>query len=154
MAGVRLTESEWLTKVRGRLKGRPYLRHVHRDHGDVHDIGRRVREVDPGYFVVYNRRARAFEVHGCLQRGDSYVLTVWQDLADAPRPVPALNLDARVLATLRETSNILHGDQPQRDMVAREAENLRRRERRARGKELDFWMEQRPHLAKQAWQMF
>ena len=61
--------------------------------GDVCDITGRLKEMDTGYFVMYNRASGKFEVHHREQIGDTLACEL---------PFP--QLDARALAWVRETS--------------------------------------------------
>jgi hypothetical protein len=58
----------------------------------VYDIPRRLREIDPGYFLVLNRQRDKFEVHHIENRGGTYCLTVPYD-----------ELDDRLLEYVRKT---------------------------------------------------
>lgn len=60
--------------------------------GDVFDIPRRLREIDKGYCVFYNRKKHRFEVHNRLQGGGSFCLAV-----------PYTRLDVRTLDLVRRT---------------------------------------------------
>lgn len=42
---------------------------------DVHDITRRLKEIDTDYFVVYNSTKKCFEVHNSSQK-HTYCLTI------------------------------------------------------------------------------
>ena len=44
---------------------------LERIEGDVCDISRRIREVEPEYFIVYNRRLARYELHDGLC-GDTF----------------------------------------------------------------------------------
>lgn len=59
---------------------------------DLFGIAARLRSIDEGYFVVYNRKQRAYEVHNRFQRGSSFALKV---------PYPCL--DARTETLVRRT---------------------------------------------------
>ena len=59
---------------------------------DLFGIAARLREIDDGYFVVYDKAKHCFEVHNRLQRGDTFALRV---------PYPSL--DARTVALVRRT---------------------------------------------------
>lgn len=59
---------------------------------DLFGIAARLREIDDGYFVVYDRAKHCFEVHNRLQRGDTFALRV---------PYPSL--DARTVTLVRRT---------------------------------------------------
>lgn len=41
---------------------------------DVFDITERVKEIDSGYFVVYNTRNHRYEVHNSHQRGSTFCI--------------------------------------------------------------------------------
>ena len=59
---------------------------------DLFGIAARLREIDDGYFVVYDRAKHCYEVHNRLQRGDTFALRV---------PYPSL--DARTVTLVRRT---------------------------------------------------
>lgn len=60
---------------------------------DVFDICKRIKELDPSYYIVYNFQNNKFEVHSNYQRGNSFCFIV-----------PFDALDARVLEYARKTS--------------------------------------------------
>lgn len=84
--------------------------------GDIHNIGGRVKELDPALQISWDERERLYRV--C--RGKHQVMTV-----------PAGKLDNRVLMALREGD--LHRFRRLEDFIeileAREAEEERRKER-------------------------
>jgi len=60
---------------------------------DLYSISKRIREIDPGYFILYNRSSGKHEVHHMAQPpGETFCLTV-----------PYAQLDARLLDLVRET---------------------------------------------------
>lgn len=60
---------------------------------DVCHITDRIREIDPGYFIMVNRKSGKFEVHHEEQEGDTLACVL-----------PYEQLDARALRYVRETS--------------------------------------------------
>lgn len=67
---------------------------------DVYDIGKRLREVDSSYFVVYDTFKEKYEVHSTDTQGaTSYCFTV-----------PFNELDARTITYAMETNVKLRGD--------------------------------------------
>lgn len=60
---------------------------------DVHDIAARLKEIDPGYFVMRRRKDGRLEVHHSGQRGDTLACSV-----------PYGELDARTLLLVRRSS--------------------------------------------------
>lgn len=42
---------------------------------DVFDITNRIKEIDSGYFVVYNTNTRNFEIHNTKQNGSTFCIT-------------------------------------------------------------------------------
>lgn len=50
---------------------------------DVFDIARRLKEIDSGYFIVYNTAKRRYEVHNDGQKGNTFCLVVPYDCLDA-----------------------------------------------------------------------
>lgn len=61
---------------------------------DLYFIASRIKEIDPSYFIVRNRKSGSYEVHSCAQKGGSYALTL-----------PFDQLDARTLDYVRRTSS-------------------------------------------------
>lgn len=59
---------------------------------DFFGIAARLRSIDDGYFVVYDKRKHAFEVHNSRQRGNTFALSV---------PYPCL--DVRTERLVRRT---------------------------------------------------
>ncbi|MCI8458731.1 MAG: hypothetical protein HFE46_03570 [Clostridia bacterium] len=59
---------------------------------DLFGIAARLRSIDDGYFVVYDKRKHAFEVHNSRQRGNTFALSV---------PYPCL--DVRTERLVRRT---------------------------------------------------
>ncbi len=59
---------------------------------DVFGIAARLKSIDDGYFVLYDKRACAFEVHNVKQRGDTFSLRI---------PYPCL--DARTVTLVLKT---------------------------------------------------
>lgn len=59
---------------------------------DLFGIAARLKSIDDGYFVVYDPRAGAFEVHNSRQRGDTFSLRV---------PYPCL--DVRTVTLVQKT---------------------------------------------------
>ena len=55
---------------------------LERIEGDVCDISRRIREVEPEYFIVYNRRLARYELHDGLC-GDTFACVLPIDELDA-----------------------------------------------------------------------
>jgi len=60
---------------------------------DVYNISKRIKEIDKGYYIVFNTSKAKFEVHNSLQLGGSYCLTL-----------PYTSLDERTLKHVRKTS--------------------------------------------------
>ena len=63
-----------------------------RVYDDLYDIDRRIREIDSGYYIVYNTLKKAYEVHHSMQMGGSYCLTL-----------PHKQLDARAVEYVLKT---------------------------------------------------
>lgn len=59
---------------------------------NVYNIPERLKEIDPGYFVVFNTETQAFEVHHTEQLGGTLALNIPYD-----------TLDARTLELVRKT---------------------------------------------------
>lgn len=81
---------------------------------DLFGIAARLRAIDDGYFVVYDRRKCAFEVHNSRQRGSTLALSV---------PYP--RLDARTVTLVRKT----RAENAKRLFEEMERENERRQHR-------------------------
>ncbi len=54
---------------------------------DLYDIAKRLKEIDPSYFVYYRYETKKYEVHSSSQRGNSLCFVV-----------PYKTLDGRVLS--------------------------------------------------------
>ncbi|MDR0850329.1 MAG: hypothetical protein LBN07_02460 [Christensenellaceae bacterium] len=59
---------------------------------DIFDISHRIKDIDDGYFVLYNTAARIFEVHNSKQK-DTFCISCQY-------------LDARVLNKLHKTKTV------------------------------------------------
>lgn len=59
---------------------------------DLFDVAARLKAIDDGYFVVYDKSKHRFEVHNRRQRGSTFALSV---------PYPCL--DARTVELVRKT---------------------------------------------------
>lgn len=64
---------------------------------DVFNINERIREIDDGYFIVYNTNSKKFEIHNS-KNCNTYCLTI-----------PYKNLDSRAIELIHKTS-IKHYD--------------------------------------------
>ena len=60
---------------------------------DVYEIAKRIKNLDRGYFIVYDTELNKFEVHNSLQLGSTYCLTL-----------PYSEIDARALDYVAKTS--------------------------------------------------
>lgn len=67
--------------------------------GGVFDIPKRLREIDPGYFIIINRRTRRYEIHHEEQPHTTFCLEIPYD-----------ELDDRTLSLVRETMISKVGD--------------------------------------------
>ena len=68
--------------------------------GDLYSISTRIKEIDSGYFIVFNRKSCRHEVHSTANRGwDTYCFTVPYD-----------RLDVRTLEYCRKTNIRIRGD--------------------------------------------
>ncbi|MBE7076970.1 MAG: hypothetical protein E7374_03685 [Clostridiales bacterium] len=43
---------------------------------DVYEISKRIKEIDRGYYIVYDTLKDVFEIHNSLQKDTSYCLTL------------------------------------------------------------------------------
>jgi len=59
---------------------------------DLFSIAERVKEIDDGYFILYNTEKSCFEVHSTKQKSNTYCLTV-----------PYKGLDSRTLTFVKST---------------------------------------------------
>ncbi len=50
---------------------------------DLYCIAERLKEIEPHYFILYNRSLERYEVHNSLQKDNTYALTVPYDRLDA-----------------------------------------------------------------------
>lgn len=84
-------------KVDSVLLAKPWLELIE---NDVYGISQRIREIEDGYFIVYNRAGNVFEVHSAHNKGfNTYCFRV-----------PYNELDYRTLQLCRETNIAMHGD--------------------------------------------
>lgn len=86
---------------------------------DLFSVVARLKSIDDGYFVVYDKTKHAFEVHNSRQRGDTFALSV---------PYPCL--DVRTVDLVRRT----RAENAAR--IFREMEEENRRLERLRTKEI------------------
>ncbi len=91
---------------------------VVRVESDVFGICDRLKSIDDGYFVVYDRHRSRFEVHNSRQRGSTFALAV-----------PYASLDARVVELVRKT----RVENAERLLSEMERENARREKERVEG---------------------
>lgn len=77
---------------------------------DLFSVAARLKQIDDGYFVVYDKCKHAFEVHNSRQRGDTFSLSV---------PYPCL--DVRTVDLVRKT----RAENAARLIREMEEENLR-----------------------------
>jgi len=82
--------------VEQKLEGKPFLSPVF---SDLHDIGRRLREVDETLFIIRNHRRKRYEVHSIDSRGTSLQWVV---------PYP--HLDCRVIRLAKKNNLLTRGD--------------------------------------------
>ena len=61
---------------------------------DVYNISQRIKDIDSGYYLVYNTSKLKFEVHNVNQKGGTYCLTL-----------PYKQLDERTLQYVYETKS-------------------------------------------------
>ena len=98
------------------LLKKPYLKLIK---DDLYSIAKRIKEIDPDYFIVFNRKTGKYEVHSTANKGwDTYCFTV-----------PYSRLDARTLSICRKTNVAMHGDKIHRDAAANNARIDAERER-------------------------
>lgn len=50
---------------------------------DLYSIAERLKEIDDGYFILYNKKSGRYEVHSSKQHHDTYCLAVPYDCLDA-----------------------------------------------------------------------
>ena len=62
---------------------------------DVYNISKRIKQIDLGYYVVYNTELCKFEIHNSNQIGSTYCLTL-----------PYTELDERTLNYVAKTRSI------------------------------------------------
>lgn len=60
--------------------------------GDLHDICGRLKEIDAGYYVMFDGKQKRFEVHHKGQKGNTLCVTLPYD-----------RLDARAVTYVRQT---------------------------------------------------
>jgi hypothetical protein len=76
------------TKIKNIELSSPYLSLIS---SDLYDISGRIRDIEPGYFIVRNHKTGKFEIHSTDNIGDTYCLTL-----------PYAELDARALSYCAE----------------------------------------------------
>lgn len=87
---------KYKTEIERTLLIKPWLELIEHD---LYGIAERIREIEDGYFVAYNRRRKSYEVHSALNRGiDTYCFKVNYE-----------TLDDRTLQLCRETNIAQHG---------------------------------------------
>jgi len=84
--------------------------------GDLHNICGRIKEIDPGYYVMFDGLRKRFEVHHRGQRGNTLCVVLPYD-----------RLDARTVVHVRRTRA-----ERMREVVAEMDRENARREREAR----------------------
>jgi hypothetical protein len=89
--------------------------------GDLYDIARRIKSIEKGYFIVFNKRAKKFEVHSTWNVGNTYCFTV-----------PYSRLDYRTIELCKETNLAIHGDQIEKRIESDNAKLERKMEKEYR----------------------
>lgn len=93
--------------------------HLIKIYGDVFDIARRLKEIDPGYYPVYNKKRRRFEIYH-------------EELLDGPACIPPFGeLDSRTVAYVRETRR------ERAAAMIREMDGINRREELTKNRRLE-----------------
>ncbi|MCL6557461.1 MAG: 2-hydroxyacyl-CoA dehydratase family protein [Firmicutes bacterium] len=125
-------------EVAERLQGKPHLQPVF---SDPYDIARRIREQDPSFFVVWNTRRRAYEIHCLNHIGDTYALDVPNNRLDArvEHVLRKNNIRTRGMAIFREIDDA-------NERLERSIERQRRNELRAIAGEV------KPYFERLAWE--
>jgi hypothetical protein len=77
---------------------------------DVYGIARRIRDLDPGYFIMRNHLTGRFEVHHLENKRGTYGFTAFEEL------------DYRTLLVCRESDVRLHGNTIYKNTVKRRRE--------------------------------
>jgi len=132
-----MTEFEY--EITQRLADKPYLELVF---SDVHDIARRIREVDDTLFIVRNHWACRFEVHSLEHRPNTLAWVI-----------PYRRLDVRTIRRARRNNLLVRGKKIFRELD-RKNERLETSVRRKRKNDMEaLAKETRPLFAKMAWEI-
>lgn len=86
---------------------------------DVFNISKRVKQIDKGYFILYNLTKKFFELHNKNQLGNTFCLTFYG------------NLDSRLIdkifeSDIRNAENIFEKIEKENEKINREVENKRK----------------------------
>jgi len=109
-------------EVAKRLENQPFLIPIF---SDVHDISRRIREVDPTLFICFNTVHNRYEVH-CLEHYPDTAAWI----------VSFRELDRRTILRARKNNVLARGDLIFREVDRRNA-TLKESMRRQRSNDLD-----------------
>lgn len=60
--------------------------------GDLYHIDQRLKEIDKGYYIMFNTQKNSYEIHSSTQKNNSYCLTL-----------PYSKLDARAVTYVKST---------------------------------------------------
>ena len=88
--------------------------------GDVFLVEARLKEIDPGYVIYFNKLLRRFEVHNTFNKGDTLSLVV---------PFP--EIDARLIPLVRKT-RVERADEFLKEMEEENARIVAKQEERER----------------------
>lgn len=128
---------EYERKIYERLWGKPHLRPLFTN---VCHVPERIREYNPDFFVVFNRRTGYFEVHSLAHVHDTYGLTIYTK-----------ELYPKALDTVRRNDIRMRGKAIFRELD-KANERFRESEQRATRNELRAIAEEmKPYFARFAW---
>jgi len=118
-----------------------HKKHLRLITSSVYDIPRRLREIDPNLFVVFNTVSQKYEIHSLANKGNSFSLYV-----------PFRELDARLITFVKKYDLRRHGKQIYKDIDTHN-EKLETSLERQRDNELHAIAEEiHPYVKKLAWE--
>lgn len=126
-------------EVRERLQGKRHLQPIFS--GGNYDMDRRLRDYDPGMFIVWNSKRQQYEVHTLSNRGNTFAV-----------PVPDNRLDARLEEKVRRGDIRTRGMAPFRE-IEEHNERLERSKEQSRKNDLKGIAEEmHPYFRQAGWE--
>ncbi|MHB8122589.1 MAG: hypothetical protein ACYDG4_10590 [Desulfuromonadaceae bacterium] len=126
-------------EVYERLQGKRHLQPIFS--GGCYDMGRRLRDYDPGMFIVFNTKRQQLEVHTLSNRGNTFAVNV-----------PDNRLDGRLEEKVRCGDIRTRGMQVFRD-IEKHNEKLERSKEQSRKNDLKGVAEEMyPYFKQAGWE--